>query len=214
MPPTALVVDFYGVLTNGLDDAMATWCHDDGIDYERFREVMGEWLGPEGYANAEHNPVYALERGEMSVPDFEQRLAKRLNLHLETEVDAHDLVARMFTRFRHAPDMTGLVRRARQAGIRTALLSNSWGDQYLRHGWDELFDVVVLSGEVGLRKPEAAIFELTSRQLGVHPTEIVFVDDHVSNVRAARELGWITVWHQAYEQTAQELEAILGLSLA
>ena len=56
----------------------------------------------------------------------------------------------------HAQDMSGLVRRARLAGVRTALLSNSWGDQYLRDGWQDMFDAVVISGEVGMRKPERA----------------------------------------------------------
>jgi epoxide hydrolase-like predicted phosphatase len=210
----ALVVDFYGVLTDGLETAMTAWCAADGIDYERFRDVMGEWLGPEGYANARLNPVYALERGEMAVPDFEVQLAAQLRRAGHEPLDSRGLVERMFQRFVHAPDMAGLVRRARQAGIRTALLSNSWGDQYLRDGWDEMFDVVVISGEVGMRKPETRIFALTAQRLGVEPDRTVFVDDHVSNIRAGRQFGWVCVHHLDYEQTATELEALFDEPLA
>ena len=211
--PRALVVDFYGVLTEALDTAMSAWCAADGIDYERFRDVMGEWLGPEGYANARLNPVYALERGEMAVPDFEVRLAERLRQATDEPLDPRGLVERMFQRFEHAPDMAGLVRRARRAGIATALLSNSWGDQYLRDGWDEMFDVVVISGEVGMRKPEQRIFAFTAERLGVPAEATVFVDDHVSNIRAGREFGWVCVHHVEYQQTATELEALFGLPL-
>jgi putative hydrolase of the HAD superfamily len=210
----ALVVDFYGVLTDGLETAMSAWCAADGIDYELFRDVMGEWLGPEGYANARLNPVYALERGEMAVPDFEVRLAERLHQGGHGPVDPHGLVERMFQRFEHAPDMAGLVRRARRAGISTALLSNSWGDHYLRDGWDEMFDVVVISGEVGMRKPESRIFSFTAQQLGVAPDETVFVDDHVSNIAAGRAFGWVCIHHVEYQQTAVELEALFDVPLA
>ena len=215
--PRALVVDFYGVLTDGLDDAMSQWCAADGIDYQRFREVMGEWLGPEGYANAAMNPVYALERGEMQVPDFERRLAERVRpavLPGRPEALATDgLLSRMFDRFRHAPDMAALVRRAKDAGLATALLSNSWGDQYLRDGWDDMFDVVVISGEVGMRKPEARIFEHTSRLLGCDGSQVVFVDDHIVNVQAAAQQGWVSIHHTSYEQTAAELETLFGIPL-
>ena len=110
--------------------------------------------------------------------------------------------------------MTGLVRRAKASGIRTALLSNSWGDQYLRDGWQDMFDVVVISGEVGMRKPEAAIFEHTLSELGLPATSCVFVDDHQANIGAAADLGLVGVWHQTYEQTAAELEVLFGRPLA
>jgi putative hydrolase of the HAD superfamily len=110
--------------------------------------------------------------------------------------------------------MAGLVRRAKTSGVKTALLSNSWGDQYLRDGWQDMFDSVVISGEVGMRKPERRIFEHTLSELGLAPDECVFVDDHVGNIQAASALGIVSVWHQEYEQTAGELEALFGLTLA
>ncbi|MFZ0324882.1 MAG: HAD-IA family hydrolase [Actinomycetes bacterium] len=212
--PRALIVDWYGVLTVGIDDAMSAWCEDDGIEYPEFRVAMAEWFGDAGYAEATFNPVHALERGELEVPDFEEQLVERLRRSDGTALPAEGLLVRMFARFEHRADMAGLVLRARAAGRATALLSNSWGDQYLRSGWDEMFDVVVISGEVGMRKPESRIFLHTAERLGLDPHECVFVDDTLTNVRAAAELGLIGVHHRSYAETAAELEAIFGVRLA
>ena len=209
-----LLVDWYGVLTEGLDGALAAWCEDDGLPYQAFREAMADWFGEAGYLDATYNPVHALERGELAVPDFEQRLAERLRRADGTNVPAEGLLTRMFQRFDHVPDMAGLVLRARRAGLRTGLVSNSWGDHYLRDGWDDMFDVVVISGEVGMRKPEPQMFQHALDLIGLPPGECVFVDDHPANVRAAAQLGLVAVRHTGYQTTRQELEALFGVSLA
>lgn len=209
-----LLVDWYGVLTEGLDTAMTAWCEADGVDYQAFRDAMAEWFGEAGYLEATYNPVHALERGELEVPDFEHRLATRLRRPDGSAPPAEGLLARMFERFGHAPDMAGLVLRARQAGLRTGLVSNSWGDHYLRQGWDDMFDVVVISGEVGMRKPEERIFRHALERIGLPAEQCVFVDDHPGNVQVATSLGMVGVHHAAYDVTAAELEALFGLSLA
>jgi FMN phosphatase YigB (HAD superfamily) len=209
-----LLVDWYGVLTEGLDSAMTAWCEADGLDYQAFRVAMAEWFGETGYLEATYNPVHALERGELEVPDFERRLAARLRRPDGSAVPAEGLLARMFERFGHAPDMAGLVLRARHAGLRTGLLSNSWGDHYLRHGWDDMFDVVVISGEVGMRKPEERIFRHALERIGLPAEQCVFVDDHLANVEVAASLGMVAVHHSDYSTTAAELEALFGRSLA
>jgi epoxide hydrolase-like predicted phosphatase len=107
-----------------------------------------------------------------------------------------------------------LVRRAREQGIATALLSNSWGNDYPRDMWTDMFDVVVISGEVGMRKPEPRIYQLVCDRLGLQPQQCVFVDDMHYNVDAAVRLGWVGVHHRSYAETAAELEAIFGLPLA
>ncbi len=208
-----LIVDFYGVLTDGIDSAMRAWSDLDDIDYLHFQDAMADWFGDFGGFEARFNPVHALERGEMEVPDFEAELARRLRRRGGDPVRAEGLVERMFSRFGHAPDMAGLVRRAKTSGLRTALLSNSWGDQYLRDGWHDMFDAVVISGEVGMRKPERQIFEHTVKQLGLPPRTCVFVDDHRANIEAAASLGLVGVWHQSYEQTAAELETLFDRPL-
>lgn len=160
------------------------------------------------------NPIHALERGEMRTPDFEVRLAAALTRAGGREVHAEGLLDRMFAYFTHAPDMTALVRRARARGIRTALLSNSWGNTYPEHIFDGMFDEVVISGEVGMRKPEREIFELTVQRVRAEYGDCVFVDDLLPNVLAARELGMIGVHHQEYEHTAADLEAVFDQPLA
>jgi len=209
-----LLVDWYGVLTEGLDTALTSWCEADGIDYESFRQAMAEWFGEAGYLDATYNPVHALERGELEVPDFERQLAERLRRPDGSGPSAVGLLARMFDRFGHAPDMAGLVLRARQAGLRTALVSNSWGDHYLRQGWDDMFDAVVISGEVGMRKPEERMFRYALEQVGLPAPQCVFVDDHPTNVRVAAGLGLVGVHHTDYATTCAELEALFGLPLA
>lgn len=209
-----LIVDFYGVLTDGIDPAMRAWSELDDVDYSQFQSVMADWLGDFAGFQARFNPVHALERGEIEIPDFESAMAARLVTREGGPVRAEGLVARMLGRFTHAHDMAGLVRRAKAAGIATALLSNSWGDQYVRDGWQDMFDVVVISGEVGMRKPEARIFEHTLLRLGLPASSCVLVDDHQTNVRAASALGIIGVLHRDYRSTAEELEALFGRTLA
>ncbi len=192
---------------------MGAWAADCGIDLAAFDAVLREWLGADAAALAEVNPVHALERGEMEVPLFEQRLAEAMQARSRCEVEPAGLLNRMFDYFEHAPDMAGLVRRARAGGLRTALLSNSWGNAYPREGWASMFDAVVISGEVGMRKPEPRIYRHTCDLLGLEPHECVFVDDLPSNVRAAVDLGMVGVHHVSYDATAPELEVLFGRRL-
>jgi epoxide hydrolase-like predicted phosphatase len=208
-----LIVDWGGVLTTGLGESMAAWAVDDGIDYPRFEAVMREWLGPAAALEARFNPVHALERGEIEVPDFEAHLAERLLAEAGWAPPEEGIVERMFARFEHAPDMSGLVRRAHETGLRTALLSNSWGNTYPRDGWDEMFDAVVISGEVGMRKPEPRIYRHTAALLGAQPADCVFVDDLPINVAGAVEVGMVGVLHTDYDATADELEVLFDRRL-
>jgi putative hydrolase of the HAD superfamily len=210
----ALVVDWGGVLTTPLDSTMSAWADADDVDLADFGRVMGEWFGEPGEELARWNPVVAVERGEMEVPHFEEELAARLRTRDGRPVVAHGLLKRMFEGFAHAPDMQNVVRRARKAGIKTALLSNSWGTgDYPRDGWAELFDAVVISGEVGMRKPEPDIFLHTVGLLGVEPSQAVFVDDMPYNVSGAVAVGMVGVQHTSYDETVAELEALFGIPL-
>ncbi|MCU1590689.1 MAG: HAD-superfamily hydrolase, subfamily variant 3 [Frankiales bacterium] len=209
----ALVVDYGGVLTNSLADTMGAWFAADGVDGDAFGKAMRALLGPQGERDAADNPVHALERGEIEIPHFEERLAQHLVSTTGEPVRAEGLLARMFAGFQRAEDMVGVVRRVRGSGLKTALLSNSWGLNYPREGWEELFDVTVISGEVGLRKPEPEIYELCARQLGVAPGACVFVDDLVPNVKGAVAVGMVGILHRTYAETVAELEALLEISL-
>jgi putative hydrolase of the HAD superfamily len=209
--PRGLILDWGGVLTERLDLAVRAWAAREGIDFDHYRQTMRRWVSPAQWLEAETNPVHALERGEMTVSDFERRLAgevRRLDGH---PVESAGLLGRMFASFETAHAMKALVLRARRHGIRTALLSNSWGNSYPRDGWDDMFDAVVISGEVGLRKPEREIFDLTCARMQVGAGDCVFVDDLEVNVTAAGELGMTGILHRSYEQTSARLEELFGL---
>lgn len=210
----ALVVDWGGVLTGSVDAGLQRFLDGEAFDLAAYSAVLGEWMGEIARVEARLNPIHALERGELSVPDFEARLASAMSARTGSHYDPEGLISRMFQHFGTAHEMYALVRRARERGIATALLSNSWGNDYPRDMWTDMFDVVVISGEVGMRKPEPRIYDLVCERLGLQPSQCVFVDDMHYNVDAAVQLGWIGVHHRSYAETAAELEAIFGVALA
>jgi len=205
----ALIVDYGGVLTNPVQDVFRAWAEADGLELEELKVALAGMLGDETTAG----PLHGLERGELSVAEFERRLASVLRRADGGEVVAAGLLSRAFATMRPVEGMTGMVRRAKQHGIRTGLLSNSWGLNYDRTGWDQLFDVLVISGETGLRKPEPEIYLLAAERLGVRPEECVFVDDLAPNVRGAVAVGMVGVHHTALTSTVEELEALFGVAL-
>src|ERR671915_155009 len=104
--------------------------------------------------------------------------------------------------------------RARRQGIRTGLLSNSMGTaRYDRASFPELFDGVVISGEVGLHKPQPEIFLLGAERAGVEPEECVFVDDLRQNCEGAEAVGMTAILHRGADRTLPELERLLGVEL-
>jgi putative hydrolase of the HAD superfamily len=207
-----LLVDWGGVLTSGLDDAFGRWAELDGLDFDAYYSAIVEWISASP-AEAKVNPIHALERGQLTVPDFERKLAAVLQRRDGTPVLAEGLIGRMFAHFEHQPQMSALIRRAREQGIRTALLSNSWGNTYPRETWDGMFDDIVISGEVGLRKPEPEIFHLAADRIGLLPEECVFIDDLELNVDGARAVGMTAIHHTSYDGTRRELESLFGIDL-
>jgi len=108
-----------------------------------------------------------------------------------------------------------LIRTLRGAGFGTALLSNSWGcEEYPRADFPGLFDTVVISAEVGMRKPEPEIFVHAAATLGLEPAECVFIDDVAANIAAAVACGMTGVHHTDPAVTARELQALLAVRLA
>jgi len=184
------------VLTNPLPEFMTEWVKADGIDPDRFAELMRRWLGP----GADRNPVHDLETGRISAAEFERLLAAELLERAPAQPGAADraagMLTRMFSGMRIESSMIDVVRTVRAAGVRTGLLSNSWGLDYERDGWDALFDAVVISGEVGLRKPDPAIYALAAERIGRPAEACVYVDDLPGNLKPARALGMATVLHR------------------
>jgi putative hydrolase of the HAD superfamily len=206
----ALVVDFGGVLTTPLYLAMARFAEDVGIELQDLaRAALGVYTG------ADDDLVVAYETGRIGTREFESAFAERLSTATGVEVSPDDLVVRIFAGLEPEAAMFAAVGAARAAGLKTGLLSNSWGmGLYPRAKLDEQFDVVVISGEVGLRKPDPAIFMLMTERLGVAPAQCVFVDDHPGHLQAAAEAGMATVLHRSPDLTIAELEDLLGLNLS
>lgn len=213
MNVSALVVDWGGVLTRPVKAATEAWARADGVDLEHVSQVFRGWrtlADAEAGAGEGAGPVAALERGEITVADFEALLAGELE-QLGSPVSAAGLLGRMLAGLdEYEPQMVEVVQHAKAAGLRTALLSNSWGNSYPRQGWDELFDAVVISGEVGMRKPEHRIYRHVCDLLDVDPTAAVMVDDLPWNVAAARAVGMPAVLHVDPRSTVAELEPLLG----
>jgi putative hydrolase of the HAD superfamily len=202
MPPRrGLLVDFGGVLTTDVFASFQAFCDAEGLLPETVRDrFMKDPLSRELLAD--------LEVGRLTEEEFEPKFAAVL------EVEPGGLIDRLFGGMQPDEAMLGAVRAAKRAGVRTGLISNSWGHgRYDRSQFPELFDGVVISGEVGIRKPDARIYELGAEAVGLEPAECVFVDDLRGNLKPARELGMATVHHVRAEDTIRELEELLGVSL-
>ena len=194
-----LIVDYGGVLTTDVFASFRAFCEAEGLEPEAVRERFRS--DPEARAL-----LAQLETGALAVAEFEPRFAALL------EVEPERLIGRLFGTMEPDAAMLDGVRAARRAGIRTGLLSNSWGDAlaYDDALLEELFDAWVISSRVGLRKPDPAIYELVAERLGLDPVACVFVDDLPGNLKPARALGMATVLHRGDAgATLAEVRALL-----
>jgi len=180
-----LIVDYGGVLTTDVFASFRAFCEAEGLEPEAVRERFRS-------DPAARALLAQLETGAVAAAEFEPRLAALL------EVESERLIGRLFGSMEPDAAMLDGVRAVRRAGIRTGLLSNSWGDALAYDGGllEELFDAWVISSEVGLRKPDPAIYELAADRLGLPPAACVFVDDLPGNLKPARALGMATVLHR------------------
>jgi putative hydrolase of the HAD superfamily len=197
-----LLVDFGGVLTSNVFESFRAFCEDEGLDPEAVKGLFRE--NPEAL-----RLVRTLEVGEISEEEFAERFGALLGIQ-----NREGLVDRMFSRISPDGEMVEAVKRARAQGVKTGLLSNSMGSgRYDRAAFPELFDGVVISGEVGLHKPQPEIFRLGCERIGVPPEECVFVDDLRENCEGAEAVGMTAILHRGADQTLPELEQLLGVSL-
>jgi epoxide hydrolase-like predicted phosphatase len=197
-----LLVDFGGVLTSNVFDSFRQFCAAEGIDPNRVKDLFRE--NPKALGL-----VRSLEVGDITEEDFSRDFGELLGIE-----HRDDLVNRMFGYIEPDEQMVEAVRRARAAGVKTGLLSNSMGaGRYDRSSFPELFDGVVISGEVGLHKPQPEIFELACERVGLAPGDCVFVDDLRENCEGAEAVGITAVLHRGAESTLPELEELLGVEL-
>jgi putative hydrolase of the HAD superfamily len=205
-----LVVDFGGVLTTSVRASFRSYCTEVGLPEGALGDVIAEvYRAPGG-----DGPIQQLETGRISIAEFGERLAALLSERGHPVVDGADLVQGLFAGVELDERVLGAVERIRELGVRTALLSNSWGGNYPRDRFPALFDAVVISAEVGMRKPDPAIFRLAADQLGLDAEQCVFVDDLEHNVRAAEDVGMTGVWHRDPDETIHRCCALLDLDPA
>jgi putative hydrolase of the HAD superfamily len=197
-----LLVDFGGVLTTNVFTSFREFCLAEGLDPDAVKRLFRE----DPRARPE---LRRLEVGELGEEEFADRFGSMLGVR-ETE----GLVDRLFAGLRPDDAMLEAVKAARRAGVRTGLVSNSWGHgRYDRDAFPELFDAVVISGEVGLHKPQPEIFRLAAERVGLPPARCVLVDDLEENCAGAEAVGMTAVLHRGAERTLPELERLLRVSL-
>lgn len=207
----AAVFDYGGVLIEGGPKEVAAFGHRVGLTEEVWKPLRRQFFGNEGI-------WAALERGEVEFDQFVNELRQAV-LKAGGSVTPEQARGFMGTtdpmghRTRLRPAMLDAVRRLRRH-MPTALLTNNVKEW--RAGWvevlepDTLFDLVIDSSEVGARKPEPAIYEITREKLGVAHDEIFFIDDIGQNLKAARALGWNTVLFDEPDEAVAVLEALIA----
>lgn len=196
-----LLIDWGGVLTTNLFVSFQAYCVESQIDPQ---ELIARFRSDPGFREL----LIALEKGALEEPAFEARFAEMLGVQAEGLVDG------LFAGVGPDEAMIEAVRRAREAGIRTALVSNSWGTHRYPHAiFDEIFDGVVISGQEGMRKPSRRMYELGAERAGLAPELCVYVDDLPFNLAPAAELGMATIHHTSAESTIPQLERLLGIVL-
>ncbi|HEV2998416.1 MAG TPA: HAD family phosphatase [Solirubrobacteraceae bacterium] len=200
---SGLLVDWGGVMTTSLFHSFSAFCEAEGLDPSALAGTFRD--KPEA-----RELLIGFEEGRIEEASFESGLARMLGV-----ASAEGIIDRLFSGSALEDSMVDAVRAAREAGLRTGLISNSWGTTRYPHDLlAELFDGIVISGEVGIRKPAPRIYELGAEAAGLEPARCVFIDDLPFNLPPAQELGMAVVHHTAPESTIAELEGLLKLSLS
>jgi epoxide hydrolase-like predicted phosphatase len=201
---SGLLVDYGGVLTTNVWDSFRDFCEAEGLDREEVRRAFRD--KPEAMAL-----LRRLEAGELTEEEFSPLFGPIIGVRDDR---TEGLVDRLFAGMQPEEAMIEALRRARAAGLKTGLISNSWGrGRYDRDSFAELFDGVVISGEVGLYKPQPEIFRLGAEHVGLEPAQCVFVDDLRENCEGAEAVGMTAVLHRGTEASLERLEELLAVPL-
>jgi putative hydrolase of the HAD superfamily len=210
VPIRALISDFGGVLTTPLINSFLAFQDQTGIAPEALGRAMQRIAERDGA-----HPLFELEKGNLTEDQFLAMLRESLAPELGHEPELHRFREIYFDALDPNEPMIDLMRTVKSRGFRMALLTNNvreW-EPYWRSMLpvDEIFELVVDSGFVGMRKPEPGIYELTVERLGggIGTADCLFVDDVEANCVAARELGMAVVHFQSNEQATADVERAL-----
>ncbi|HEX3733897.1 MAG TPA: HAD family phosphatase [Solirubrobacterales bacterium] len=205
----AIVSDFGGVLTTPLLTSFMAVQDEIGITPESLGEAMRAITAEDG-----ENPLYVMERGEMTEPAFLERLTDGLEPLLGHRPALHRFREIYFAALDPNQPMIELMRELKATGKRMAMLTNNvreWEPLWRSMlPVDEIFETVVDSGFVGARKPEARIYELTLERIALPAEACLFVDDLLPNCEGAEAAGMRAVHFRDNEQAIGEIRAALA----
>ena len=205
----AVISDFGGVLTTPLLEALVAVQDGFGVSLESYGTAVAAARERDGV-----NPLYALERGEITEAEFLARIERELEDQLGQSVSLHGFGAWLMDALAPNEELFAHYRGLRDRGLRLALLTNNvreWEPLWrAKLPIDEVFETVVDSGFVGMRKPEPGIYELMLERLGLPGEVCAFVDDLQINIDAAQAFGMHGVVFRDTGQAIAELDALLA----
>jgi putative hydrolase of the HAD superfamily len=205
MTPRGLLLDFGGVITSDFYGALRSFCVREGLPGDAIEAVLR--TRPDVRAMLKD-----AECGRIPQAALEAAMGEALGIPHE------GLVRRAGADLSPCQPVLDLAARARKRGMRVGVLSNSWGsgaggyDAYAGYDLERRFDVVVISDQVGVSKPDEAIYTLAASRLGVAPGECVFADDNPSYLSPAQTLGMAVVHFTAPDTGVPQIAALLGIN--
>ncbi len=186
----ALILDYGGVLTRPLHQSFHAFETEIGVPTGSCVRLLVDASRTTG-----GGVIGQVERGEITEDEFDNRLRQML-IDAGHAVPDVPLISGLFRDAIPDGALWDVAHELRQASVTTAVLSNSWGRSlYPFDRMSATFDEILISEDVGLRKPDPAIYQLMLARLGLAANTCVFVDDLPRNVDAAAELGMNAVWH-------------------
>jgi putative hydrolase of the HAD superfamily len=205
-----VVSDFGGVLTSPLIQSFMAFQDQTGIS----TEVLAQGMAAATEANGGENPLFEMERGELTEDDFLEKLTVSLEPLLGHPPEMHRFKEIYFEALQPNPGMIDLMRELKAEGYRMAMLTNNvreWEPLWRSMlPVDEIFETVVDSGFVGCRKPESKIYALTLERIDAPAGSCLFVDDVEVNCEGARRAGMHAVHFRDNEQAIGEIRAALA----
>jgi putative hydrolase of the HAD superfamily len=203
-----IISDFGGVLTSPLLGSFEAFQESSGVSLAELGNAMAAIAVRRGT-----NPLFDLETGRLSEPEFLSTLGRQLTERLGRPIELDGFGESYFANLSPNEPMIEYMRQLRGRGYKLAICTNNVREW--ERLWramlpvDEIFDVVVDSAFVGTRKPEPRIYELTLERLGVKAEAALLIDDVEVNCTAARQLGIRAIWFQSTDQAIAETEAAL-----
>lgn len=209
----AVIWDFGGVFTTSPFEAFARYETERGIPVGTIRKINS--------TNHEHNAWAQFEQSKVDIDGFDRLFAEEAKL-LGHHIPGRDVLPLLAGDFR--PEVIEALRRVKAASLKTGCITNNMphnaaggtaaGRSLYSKDIMAMFDVVIESAKIGIRKPNPRIYELMCEQLGVTPDVCVFLDDLGGNLKPAKAMGMTTIKVESGPQAIAELETATGLKLS